>query len=58
LVNWLPEQLFVLGRSRRLYQGYQEQIAQCDQETEKLLSAFTPRVDPDQTPLPPDRKRN
>jgi hypothetical protein len=56
--NWLPEHLFVLGQSRRLYQSYQEEIGQCDQEIEQLLRAFTPRVDPEQKPLPPDRKRN
>ena len=56
--NWLAEHLFVLGQSRRLYESYQEQIAKCDQEIEKLLRAFAPRVDPEQKPLPPDRKRN
>jgi hypothetical protein len=30
----------------------------CDQEIEALLSQFTPRVDPAEKPLPPDRKRN
>jgi len=56
--NWQPEHLFVLGQSRLLYQTYQQQIAACDQEIEKLLGAFAPRVDPAQKPLPPDRKRN
>jgi transposase len=56
--NWLPEHLFVLRQSRLLYQTYQQEIAACDQEIEKLLSAFEPRADPTQKPLPPDRKRN
>ena len=31
---------------------------ECDQEIEKLLGHFEPRVDPTKKPLPPDRKRN
>jgi transposase len=50
--------LFVLRQSRLLYKTYQQEIAGCDQEIEKLVSAFEPRVDPAQKPLPPDRKRN
>jgi transposase len=30
----------------------------CDQEIEKLLRVFEPRVDPTEQPLPPDRKRS
>jgi hypothetical protein len=30
---------------------------ECDQEIEKLLGEFEPRVDPSEKPLPPDRKR-
>ena len=45
-------------QSRLLYKAYQQEIAACDQEIEKLVSAFEPRVDPVQKPLPPDRKRN
>jgi transposase len=56
--NWLPEHLFVLRQSRLLYKTYQQEIAACDQEIEKLVSAFESRVDPAQKPLPPDRKRN
>ncbi len=56
--NWQPEHLFVLRQSRLLYKTYQQEIVKCDQEIEKLLSTFEPRVDPAQTPLPPDRKRN
>ncbi|SRR5712692_7111153 len=55
--NWRPEHLFTLKQSRRMYQHYQEQITACDEEIEKLLVAFQPRVDPAEQPLPPDRKR-
>jgi hypothetical protein len=44
--------------SRLLYQTYPQPIAGCNQEIEKLLGAFAPRVDPAQKPLPADRKRN
>jgi transposase len=55
--HWRPEHLFTLKQSRQSYQHYQEQIAACDEEIEKLLVAFEPRVDPVERPLPPDRKR-
>jgi len=55
--TWLPEHLFALKQSRRMYQHYQEQIAACDVEIEKLVVAFQPRVDPGEKPLPPDRKK-
>src|SRR5450432_3976670 len=56
--NWRREHLFTLKQSRELYQIYQQQIVACDQEIESLLNQFTPRVDPTEKPLPPDRKRN
>lgn len=56
--NWHPEHLFVLRQSRLLYQSYQQQIGQCDQEIEKRIGAFEARADPAQKPLPPDGKRN
>ena len=55
--NWRPEHLFTLKQSRQMYQHYQTQIAACDEEIEKLLVAFQPRVDPAEKPLPPDRKK-
>ena len=54
--NWRPEHVFTLKQSRNSYRHYQEQIAVCEEEIEKLLVAFQPRVDPEQRPLPPDRK--
>ena len=55
--NWRPEHLFTLKQSRQMYRHYQEQIAACDEEIEKLLVAFQARVDPQEKPLPPDRKK-
>jgi len=55
--NWRGEHLFTLRQSRKSYQHYQEQISACDEEIEKLLLAFESRVDPEERPLPPDRKR-
>jgi transposase len=56
--NWRAEHLFTLKQSRDLYRTYQQQIAACEEEIEKLLQQFQPRVDPNEKPLPPDRKRN
>jgi len=54
--NWRREHLFTLKQSRQIYQQYQESITACDEEIEKLVVAFEPRVDPSEHPLPPDRK--
>jgi len=56
--NWRQEHLFTLKQSLQLYRTYQEQTVECDQEIEKLLGHFEPRVDPNKKPLPPGRKRN
>ncbi len=56
--NWRPEHLFTLKQSREIYRHYQEQIAACDEEIEKLVARFPPRVDPETRPLPPDRKKS
>ena len=55
--NWQPEHLFTLKPSRRLYAEYQQQLAECDAEIERLVGAFAPRVDPEVKPLPPDSKQ-
>jgi transposase len=55
--NWRPEHLFTLKQSREIYQHYRERIATCDEEIEKLVVRFPPRVDPERRPLPPDRKK-
>jgi hypothetical protein len=56
--NWRKEHLFTLKQSLQLYRTYQQQMVECDQEIEKLLGHFEPRVDPQKKPLPADRKRN
>lgn len=56
--NWRTEHLFTLKQSRDLYRVYREKIVACEEEIEKLLQQFEPRVDPKEKPLPPDRKRN
>ena len=56
--NWRAEHLFTLQQSRDLYRTYQQQIVACEEEIEKLLQQFKPRVDPNEKPLPPDGKRN
>jgi transposase len=56
--NWRAEHLFTLKQSRTLYRTYQQQIVECDREIETRIQRFTPRVDPQVKPLPPDTKRN
>jgi len=56
--TWQPEHLFVLGQSRLLYKTYQQEIVKCDQEMERLVGVFPPRVDLEHRPLPPDGKRH
>src|ERR1022692_2922705 len=55
--NWQTEHLFTLKQSRRLYTEYQQQLAECDAEIERLVGEFEPRVDPEVKPLPPDSKK-
>jgi len=54
--HWRPEHLFALKQSRDLYIAYQRQITECDEEIQKRLCQTPPRVDPDQKPLPPNKK--
>src|ERR1700686_777680 len=55
--NWRQEHLFTLKQSRKSYQHYQEQIAACDEEIEKLVVAFEAWGAPVERPLPPNRKK-
>ncbi len=55
--NWRAEHILVLKQSLSLYRSYLDQINDCDKEIEKLLAAFEPKVDPEQKPLPEDRKQ-
>jgi len=55
--NWRAEHLLVLKQRLSLYRSYGDQIRACDQEIEKLVAAFEPKVDPEEKPLPQDRKK-
>jgi transposase len=55
--NWRQEHLVTFRQSRDSFRHYQKQILGCDEEIEKLLLAFSPRVDPAERPLPANRKR-
>jgi len=55
--NWRAEQVLILKQRLELYRYYREQIRACDQEIEKLVAGFEPKVDPSQKPLPEDRKK-
>lgn len=54
--HWRDEHLFTLEQSRDLYRTYQKQISACDQKIENLLRQVSPRIDPDNKPLPPEKK--
>lgn len=54
--NWDAAQILVLKQRLSLYRSHREQIDDCDKEIEKLLAAFNPQIDPDDRPMPPDRK--
>jgi transposase len=55
--NWQDEHLFTLKQSRESLPHYADQISDCDVEIEKLLLQFEARVDPQEKPLPPSRKK-
>lgn len=55
--NWDPAQIVVLKQRLSLYRSHGQQIDECDKEIEKLLAAFVPQVDPEQKPMPEDRKQ-
>lgn len=55
--NWLPEHLLALKQRLSLYRSHQTQIEACDKAIERLVAAFAPRVDPEQKPMPEDRKK-
>ena len=55
--NWRAEHILALKQRLSLYRTYRDQISDCDQEIEKLVAAFEPRVDPDEKPMPEDRKQ-
>jgi transposase len=51
--DYRPEHVFTLTHSLELYDFTQKHIAHCDQEIERVLSAFDALVDPETHPLPP-----
>ena len=55
--NWRAEHILALKQRLSLYRIHRELIDECDKETEKLVAAFEPRVDPDEKPMPEDRKQ-
>jgi transposase len=55
--NWRAEHLLVLKQRLSLYRSYRDQIRDCDQEIEKLVAAFEPKVNPEEKRLPEDRKQ-
>ena len=55
--NWRAEHVLALKQRLSLYRSYLEQINGCDKEIEKLVTAFEPRVDPEEKPMPEDRKQ-
>jgi transposase len=52
--NWQPEHLFALRQSLRLYEYYQQQIAECDQAIAEQLQALA--LPEKLAPLPPRTK--
>jgi transposase len=55
--NWRAEHILALKQRLSLYRSHRELINECDKEIEKLVAAFDPRVDPDERPMPEDRKQ-
>jgi len=55
--NWRAEHLLALKQRLSLYRSHRELIHECDQEIQKLVAAFAPRVDPAERPMPEDRKQ-
>lgn len=47
--NWRPEHLLALKQRLTLYRSHRDLIDECDKEIEKLVAAFEPRVDPDES---------
>ena len=54
--NWRAEHILTLKQRLALYRSHGDLISECDQEIEKLVAAFEPKVDPEEKPLPEDRK--
>jgi len=48
--NYRDEHVFCLRQALKMYNTYQEQIAECDQEMQKQLNRFAPKVDIHENP--------
>jgi transposase len=55
--NWRAEHILALKQRMSLYRSHRDLIDECDKEIEKLVAAFEPRVNPDEKPMPEDRKQ-
>ena len=55
--NWRAEHILALKQRLSLYRSHRGLIDECDREIEKLVAAFEPRVDPEEKPMPEDRKQ-
>lgn len=55
--NWRPEHILALKQRLSLYRSHGDLINECDKEIEKLVAAFEPKVNPEEKPLPKDRKQ-
>ncbi len=54
--DYRTEHLFALKQALELYDFYQKQISECDQELENYMSQSEPKVDLQTNPLPPNKK--
>lgn len=55
--DYRPELLFVVKQARESYRFLQQQIAECDQQVETVLSGWEAKVDLAQNPLPARKKK-
>jgi transposase len=55
--TWRAEHILALKQRLSLYRNHLDLISECDKEIEKLLAAFEPKVDPEEKPMPEDRKQ-
>jgi transposase len=55
--DYRAELVFILAQELQLYDLFQAQIAACDVQIEQCLNQFSDRVDVEQSPLPPPKRR-
>jgi transposase len=55
--TWRGEHILILKQRLSLYRSHVGQISDCDREIEKLVAAFEPQADPEERPMPEDRKQ-